>query len=400
MRGRPGRRCLALGFAALMALSPLTPTYGRTHQVRAGSVTQHRAARAARTAVTVVVRNCPECTVQAVHYVPAEGSPWWSHAQRVGSRGRVRFHVPARRTEGMTFFVDAPWHGSTGSAALMVARYDDLATGSRVDHTTARRARHGAPCWAGTTGARARLVLRVERFRARTVTGQRSFHPRVYSVRTLASWPPSDLTWKGSVGAQDAFACARPTVVPRAPAAHGQGTTTLTLRTDRCEGCLVRIGQWTDGQPSSLALLDAPGAPRASHVQPQHGAHARLGDRGDGALGGPDRLPDVRGRQVRRAPTGVAHRVRRRAQATAGLGVLGGHRRAPRDAADGGPQGEGARPRQRPAGGRNACLAADATAYLATHACRLRRRLRVGGGHCVPAPVTQPVSGAASGGSR
>lgn len=246
MRGRPGRRCLALGFAALMALSPLTPTYGRTHQVRAGSVTQHRAARAARTAVTVVVRNCPECTVQAVHYVPAEGSPWWSHAQRVGSRGRVRFHVPARRTEGMTFFVDAPWHGSTGSAALMVARYDDLATGSRVDHTTARRARHGAPCWAGTTGARARLVLRVERFRARTVTGQRSFHPRVYSVRTLASWPPSDLTWKGSVGAQDAFACARPTVVPRAPAAHGQGTTTLTLRTDRCEGCLVRIGQWTD----------------------------------------------------------------------------------------------------------------------------------------------------------
>ncbi len=147
----------------------------------------------------------------------------------------------------MTFFVDAPWHGADGVASVMVARYAGHPTGQRVEPRQARSARRGEACWAGTTATAARVVMRVERFRSRTLAeGKRTWHPRAYAVRGLASMPPMAPTYKGSLGAQDAYPCGPVPSARTAARAQGRGgTTQLTVRIPRCDGCRVRLGQWS-----------------------------------------------------------------------------------------------------------------------------------------------------------
>lgn len=202
---------VALAGATVLSAAPISAQVGPAG-ARGG-----RSARGAHTTVTVVVRGCRACTVQAVRYVPAEGQdPWWSRVRKVGADGQVVFTVPTRRTRGMTFFVDAPWHGLDGVASVMVARYAGLTTGERVTPPQARSARRGEACWAGTAGPSARIVMRVERYRSRTMSqGKPTWHPRAWAVRGLESMPPMVRTFKGSIGAQDAIGCGPSPTAPK-----------------------------------------------------------------------------------------------------------------------------------------------------------------------------------------
>lgn len=204
-----------------------------------------RAAHAGRTRVVVVVRSCPECTVQAVRYVPDEGGdPWSSRRHRVDAHGEVELDVPSDRTRGMTFIVDAPWHGADGVAAVVAARYAGREVGERVSPAQAARARRGGACWSGTAEPRARIVVRVARFRSRTLTGGATWHPRAWAVHTLPSSPPMSRAPHGSLGTQYAIGCSPPAAAPRRH--RRAGTTQLTLRVPRCAGCQVTLGQWLD----------------------------------------------------------------------------------------------------------------------------------------------------------
>lgn len=204
-----------------------------------------RTARAPRTRISIAVRGCRDCSVQASRYLPAEGGqPWLSHRRTVDASGRVAFVVPTAKTPGLTFLVDAPWHGADGVAAVMAARYRGFAVGERVDDRQAARSRRGEACWAGTTDQRARIVMRVARFRSRTLTGGPTWHPRAWAVRGLATTPPMSIAPHGSIGTQYAIGCSAPAAARSRD--RRAGMTELTLRVPRCSGCRVALGQWLD----------------------------------------------------------------------------------------------------------------------------------------------------------
>jgi hypothetical protein len=237
-----------------LAVSAAAPA--RTHPeggvLRARAVGHEHRSSTPLTAVTVVVRRCAGCTIQPVRYVPAEGdAQWWGPIRRVGADGQVTFRLAPARTRGLTFFVDAPWHGDDDTANLAVIRYGGKAIGDPVSPTVARTTHRATPCWAGTDRASARIVLHVDKVPTRTAfTGRPTHHPRAYATRTLAYWPPMTRTWKGSVNAQDAFGCTRPPAPADGPiraalrSSQPAPVTTMTLTAPGCAGCRVTLGQW------------------------------------------------------------------------------------------------------------------------------------------------------------
>lgn len=234
-RARPFRLALAgiVAAASVLAVSP------------PGAAS--RPARATRTTVRVVVRGCRDCSVQLVRYVPAEGGdPWSSRPRTVDARGHASFELASDRTRGLTFLVDAPWHGADGVAAVMAARYEGREVGERVSPAQAAAARHGEACWTGTTGSRARIVMRVTRFRSRTLTGGRTWHPRAWAVHGLDASLPMSAAPRGAIGTQYAIGCTPAAVRPVAHPRGQRRTTGLTFRVPTCEGCRITLGQWLD----------------------------------------------------------------------------------------------------------------------------------------------------------
>lgn len=246
-----GSRTRSLRRAALVALTVVMTGASVISPVPAGAHASPDVALpspAGRTAVTVVVRGCRVCTVQAVHYVPSESDrQWWSAIRKVGADRQVTFDVPSSRTRGMSFFVDAPWHGNDLVSAVMTARYQGRHVGERVTPAQAAAARRGEACWAGTTAPTAHVVMRVNRYPTLTTPeGNPTWHPRAWAVRGLETIPPMASAYKGSLGAQDAPACGPPVAGTTRAAAVGRdrASTTLTFQVPRCEGCRLRLGQW------------------------------------------------------------------------------------------------------------------------------------------------------------
>ncbi|MBB3040663.1 hypothetical protein KM427_09420 [Nocardioides sp. LMS-CY] len=237
---------LTVALTAALALAPL-PGGGDAAGVAAS---QAAGTATGRTAVTVVVRRCRSCTIQPVRYVPSEGAdPWWGPVRHLDSARQVTLHLPTARTHGLTFFVDAPWHGADDVAALAALRYRGRSPGDAVTAADARTTHRATPCWAGTDQPAARIVIRVDRFPTRTAfTGQRTHHPRAYAPRTLETWPPMARAYRGSLGAQDAYACTPP-APPEPPGARrgrrAGAVTRLVVRTRGCAACQLTLAQWT-----------------------------------------------------------------------------------------------------------------------------------------------------------
>lgn len=247
-----GRWWLVAAMGALLtvlAAGPASP--GSSADARTLDRVEHGVAeKAGTTTVTLVLENCPECTVRPVRYVPSQGPKArdWP-IRKVGPDGKVSYDVPTRLTPGMAFFIEAPWHGSDGSAALLAVRYAGTQAGTRVTSRMARTGHRASPCWAGTTEATATIPVRVDRFRTRTYDLHRTWHPRAFASHALESTPPMmGPLWKGSLGAQDFPQCDVP--VDEGP------STTVTYAVPDCEGCLVRVYQYPAGSSDPPYISD------------------------------------------------------------------------------------------------------------------------------------------------
>lgn len=237
---------LTVAITVALALAPL-PGGGDAAGVAASQAAGTATGRTTVT-VTVVVRRCRSCTIQPVRYVPSEGAdPWWGPVRHLDSARQVTLHLPTARTHGLTFFVDAPWHGADDVAALAALRYRGRSPGDAVTAADARTTHRATPCWAGTDRPAARIVIRVDRFPTGTAfTGQRTHHPRAYSPRTLETWPPMARAYRGSLGAQDAYACTPPAPPSPPGARHGRragAVTRLVVRTRGCAACRLALAQ-------------------------------------------------------------------------------------------------------------------------------------------------------------
>lgn len=163
-----------------------------------------------RTTLTLVVRGCDRCSVELQHAIDGEPHVWTSRPRKVGPDHRVAFDLPTARTHGLSFVLDAPWEGNSGAVPNMVTRYAGHRVGTVVHRDDARHARRAEGCWAGTSAGSARLTFQVDRVRVRTLDGQPTPAPLVYSRHALPSWRPMVRTHRGTIGNQDAFYCERP----------------------------------------------------------------------------------------------------------------------------------------------------------------------------------------------
>jgi hypothetical protein len=151
------------------------------------------AAAADQTRITLTVRGCEGCVVQAFGgTLRADGSPWESAKSPV-SDGRVVLKVPTRQTRGMLFQINTADGSAAGIDAMpdIVMSYDGIAVGSRVTPTQAKRATKAVSCWAGTNEAAVTLDVRVIRFKAMGTMNE--------TVTTLRAWTSPSQPGRGEL---------------------------------------------------------------------------------------------------------------------------------------------------------------------------------------------------------
>jgi hypothetical protein len=221
-------RGIAAVLATLTAATLATTAQGDAHA--ATGAAGGGAQKAARTSLHIHVTGCDSCSVQLYQAIDGRPSVWHTANRKIGSDHQVVFHVPTRRTQGMSFNLDAPWSTNLDAIPNMVTRYQGHAIDSGVTRTAARAGRHAEGCWAGTTtSGRLRLDFAVKRIRAKGVTGQPGHAPLAYATHTMSSWKPMVKTFKGLIGNQDAFYCKRP------------ATTKVTFQAPGCDGCEIQL---------------------------------------------------------------------------------------------------------------------------------------------------------------
>jgi hypothetical protein len=151
------------------------------------------AASGDQTRITLTVRGCEGCVIQAFGgKLRADGSPWESAKSPV-SDGRVVLTVPTRQTRGMLFEINTADGSAAGIDAMpdIVMSYDGIAVGSRVTPTQAKRATKAVSCWAGTKEAAVTLGVRVTRFKAMGTMNE--------SVTTLRAWASPSQPGRGEM---------------------------------------------------------------------------------------------------------------------------------------------------------------------------------------------------------
>src|SRR5262249_6809150 len=150
--------------------------------------------------------------------------------QKIGQDHEVVFRVPTRRTQGMSFTLDAPWAQGLNAIPNVVTRYRGHDVDSAVTQQAARSGRYAEGGWAGTSvNGRLQLDFAVSRIKARTVTGDPTVAPLVYATHSMSSWKPMVKTFKGMIANQEAFYCSRPK------------TTQVTFQAPGCDGCEVQL---------------------------------------------------------------------------------------------------------------------------------------------------------------
>jgi hypothetical protein len=219
-------RGIAAVLVTLVAGALATTTHGDAHA--AGS-----AGTGARTAATTTlhlhVTGCDHCSVRLQQAIEGRTTVWESRSKRVGDDQVVSFKVRNRHTHGMSFMLHAPWQVDPTAIPNIVTRYRGHGVDSFVTRTRARRGKHAAGCWAGTSLNSVSLDFHVARVAGKTATGDPTPVPLVYATHTMSSWRPMVDTFKGTIANQDAFWCTRPP------------TTTVTFATPGCAGCELQL---------------------------------------------------------------------------------------------------------------------------------------------------------------
>lgn len=148
-------------------------------------------AAGAETRITLTVRGCEGCVIQAFGgTLRADGSPWQSEKTPV-RKGRVTLTVPTKQTKGMLFEINTADGSAAGIDAVpdIVMSYEGIPAGSRVTPAQAKRATAAVACWAGTKDSAATLNVRVTRF---TATGTMD-----EPVTTLRAWTSPSQAGRG-----------------------------------------------------------------------------------------------------------------------------------------------------------------------------------------------------------
>jgi len=132
--------------------------------------------------------SCNGCTVTAVHSVhpgwdTIDDSATWRKSAKV-RKGVARLIVPAGRTRGLAFEIDAGKYDGGGSVPMLVLRYAGKPAGSKVGWFASARAKRASFCWAGTDKSRVRLKVRTQRSIYRSIPRGA---PGRYQIRAWAS---------------------------------------------------------------------------------------------------------------------------------------------------------------------------------------------------------------------
>jgi len=166
--------------------------------------------QAPKTEVLVKVDQCRRCELIPISAGRKDPNDVWTGPRRrVGVDARVAFRVPRGRTKGLYFEVVPPPDAVRINAIpISISRYAGHAPGAMVSERTAARARRAFHCWAGTTRGSAVLRMTIDRFKTTDfVTGEPGYTIRVYMNPGTRTLGPAYQTWRGSLAAQDWFAC-------------------------------------------------------------------------------------------------------------------------------------------------------------------------------------------------
>lgn len=157
-----------------------------------------------RTRLVVRVDGCSSCTLNLARAFSGTTIYWRSRGKKVGTDHKVVFHVPAKRTRGLSFELSVPWEDYTGAVLNVVTRDAGQSPGEVRNARRARAATHAFGCWAGSKRATVRLHLHVARF---AFNGGRSTGAVAWASPGLRSLKPKVRTWHGSIGNQEIFYC-------------------------------------------------------------------------------------------------------------------------------------------------------------------------------------------------
>lgn len=158
------RAAIGVAAAAALAGAVLVPVGA------AGAVSPPAGDTAAtRTAVRFVVTGCDGCTIGAQRAVdpgslvrPAKPS-FWNGPKAIVRNGVAVLVVPTAYTQGMSFWLRAPWEGGTGAVTNIVLGSKGHPEGTRVTAAQAKKVTRATACWVGTTAARVRIPVQVTR---------------------------------------------------------------------------------------------------------------------------------------------------------------------------------------------------------------------------------------------
>ena len=154
--------------------------------------------------MAIRVDGCPSCTLTLGRAFSKTSSYWRSQGKKVGPDHTVVFHVPTKRTRGLSFELVVPWEDHTGARLNVVTRDAGQPAGKTRNARRAKAATRAFGCWAGTTHATARLHFRVARF---TFNRGRSTGAVAWASPGLRSLQPQVRAWHGSIGNQEIFYC-------------------------------------------------------------------------------------------------------------------------------------------------------------------------------------------------
>jgi hypothetical protein len=160
----------------------------------------------AMTTIALRVNACRHCPVYLQQALD-DGTYWTSKTHRVRA-GRATFHVPTRRTRGMSFVFNPRWDNVTNARTNVVTRYGQTRAGQAISNNEARHKQRATACWAGTSRQQVRLVVRAVKFRARALGGGPGHALRAWFNPMQPSTPPMHNTFRGNLGNQDAYFCA------------------------------------------------------------------------------------------------------------------------------------------------------------------------------------------------
>jgi hypothetical protein len=193
-----GPALLATLVAPVATAAPAAPTEGRP--------------AATRTALTFTVDDCEGCEIQLTSalgtYAEADAGQvdFWHSRSRTVEDGSVTFHVPTRRTSGMSATVRAPWEGHTGYVTTVAWRYNGKLVGDPVTLEEAVTKKKASACWEGVRSRAVTLPIVVEKVRVRGV--HKEVAGSIAFVPTTQSWlRPMREVWDGVLGSQDVNIC-------------------------------------------------------------------------------------------------------------------------------------------------------------------------------------------------